>query len=612
MEQFGDIMQNKDLTFDTIIVGAGHAGVEAAWAASQFDLNIGLITLEGVDIASTPCNPSIGGVGKGQVVRELDAMGGLMPRIADLAGIQYRTLNESKGYAVQSTRVQVDREMYSKYALELLSQCPNIKIIKDKVINISRDDDKNYIITSESANKYLSKSLIMTLGTFLNGKTHIGSEVKSGGRYDMDTSSSINDLMSNIKTINKRFKTGTPARLNSETIDFSKLEEQPSDMDTENFHFNNLSTNARNLRQVSCYIAYTNKDTIDVISNNLEESPMFNGQINAIGARYCPSIEDKVHRYPQKHKHHVFIEPEGLNSKSIYPSGISSSLPKDVQKHMIHSIEGLEDSEILKYGYAVEYDVLDTSYLSHELEHKEYPNLYFAGQVNGTSGYEEAAAQGLIAGISASLKILGRPSFYVKREDSYIGVLVDDLVSTQRDEPYRLFTARSENRLLLREDNAYVRMYGYRKSLNLNKDTDFFLDRYYKCFSTAKKIINGYSFKGFSLKEQIKQSINPVDFLLKFFKEKGLVLPFHLIKTLAIDVKYEGYISKDLQKNSKIQSLMTKRLNLDAIMNSENVSFECKQRILKTKPQTMRHLKEIEGIRQASVVFIANNKNFYF
>jgi len=455
--------------FEIIVIGGGHAGLEAAMAASQLSDSVALISLPGVGVASAPCNPCIGGVGKGQVVREIDALGGIMGKLADFAGIQYRTLNESKGFAVQSTRVQIDKELYSQKAEELLESSP-IEFIKDQISSIQLKET-HYHISGNQGWSYGTKALVVTVGTFLDGKLHIGSDITEGGRSGVNASGSLTDIFKDIKKIPARFKTGTPPRLHKDSIDYSVLEEQPSDGDVVNFHWSHR-TNERIIRQVSCYLARTNNRTLKTIRDNKELSPMYNGQIKAVGARYCPSIEDKAYRYPDKDIHHVFIEPEGLELKTMYPSGISSSLPREIQEEFVQSIQGLEKAEILEFGYAVEYDVVDTTQLKHTLEHESFENLYFAGQVNGTSGYEEAAGQGIVAGFNAALKLLCREPLVLSRRDSYIGVMIEDLISNKRDEPYRLFTARNENRLYVREDNAIQRMWSYRTSLEISSEVD--------------------------------------------------------------------------------------------------------------------------------------------
>ncbi|MDD4975492.1 MAG: tRNA uridine-5-carboxymethylaminomethyl(34) synthesis enzyme MnmG, partial [Bacteriovorax sp.] len=427
--------------FDILIIGGGHAGSEAAWIAAQFDLQIALISSSNASLASAPCNPAIGGVGKGQVVREIDALGGLMGILADKAGIQFRTLNESKGFAVQSTRVQIDKDLYTKSAEVLLGQLENLSIIREMVLKVERQID-SFIVTTTCNNTYTARKIIVTTGTFLNGKLHTGEEQRTGGRVDCERSVGLNDLFQEIKTLPNRFKTGTPPRLDKKTIDYSKMEPQESDSGTRNFHALNAPF-IRESVQVCCYLTKTNAQTLAIIRANKERSPIFNGQIKGVGPRYCPSIEDKAFRYTEKDVHHVFIEPEGLDLDTIYPNGVSTSLPKDVQESFVQTISGLENAKILIHGYAVEYDVVDTSQLSRAMEYSSIPGLYFAGQVCGTSGYEEAAGQGIMAGINASLAVMQREPLVLDRSDSYIGVMIVGLVTSKRDEPYRLFTSRS-------------------------------------------------------------------------------------------------------------------------------------------------------------------------
>ncbi len=606
-------------TFDIIVIGGGHAGVEACYGACQYkSLSVGLVTLKDVGIGSAPCNPAIGGVGKGQVVREIDALGGIMGKLADLAGIQYRTLNESKGYAVQSTRIQIDKDKYSQYAEEELKKLENLEIVYGMVSEINKKEKGFEIFFGES--KLFTKKLILTVGTFLAGKLHIGSEQTNGGRVECKPSPSMNELFSSIKTGSKKFKTGTPPRLNKHSIDYSVLEEQPSDEKVDNFHLFHVE-HSRNLEQVSCYLAYTNNTTLTHIRENKNKSPMYNGQIEAVGARYCPSIEDKAYRYPDKDIHHVFIEPEGLDLETMYPSGISSSLPRDVQDEFISSIKGLESAKIEQYGYAVEYDVVDTTYLSHSLEHKEVPGLYFAGQVNGTSGYEEAAGQGLISGVNAALKLLGRDELVLSRMDSYIGVMIEDLITNTRDEPYRLFTARAENRLYIREDNALLRMCPYRSSLGLATDLDNYLavfkDKYtFYCELLDKTFVENTDKEIASLKlnvprrtnlsDVIKQSADPVETAIKLFKAYGLDVPSRLARAIAITKKYEGYIKKSKSQSEKQTKLGEMKVSWEKLCSSRNISFECKQRIEKIKPITFSQLKLIDGIRPATLATVAS------
>ena len=610
-------------TFDITIVGGGHAGIEAAHIAAQFGVSVAIITMPGIGLGSAPCNPSVGGVGKGQVVRELDALGGLMGILADKAGIQFRTLNDSKGFAVQSTRVQIDKDLYSQRAEELIANIPNISVIREKVLEIKPSEDNFEITTSKRS--YRTKKIIMTVGTFLNGKLHTGSSQTLGGRVDCEPSRGLQTLFSDIKTLPLRFKTGTPPRIDKKTIDYTRLDEQPSDSTVRNFHclhdpFTRLS------EQVSCFLARTNPETMGIIRANKDQSPMFNGQIKGVGARYCPSIEDKAYRYPDKNVHHVFIEPEGLKLDTMYPSGISSSLPADVQLEYVRSIEGLEKAEILVYGYAVEYDVIDTTELKITLEHNQIPNLYFAGQVNGTSGYEEAAGQGFIAGANATLALLGLDPLILSRHESYIGVMIEDLTSNTRDEPYRLFTARSENRLFIREDNSIQRMFPYRSKLLLNTTLDIYQKIFLHDFEELldfcdETMIPEYSplileFSGegelqklsrrMSVTEILKQAwLNPISTLERVLGYHGVVIPLDLIRTVAISKKYDGYIKNSQVQHEKLKKMDGMKIDWQNISSSKNISFECRQRVTRIKPETFGQLKLIEGIRPATLAVVA-------
>lgn len=608
-------------TFDIMVVGGGHAGIEAAYIASQFNLDIAIITIPGIGLGSAPCNPSVGGVGKGQVVRELDALGGLMGILADKAGIQFRTLNDSKGFAVQSSRVQIDKDKYSEEAEKVIASIPNITVIREKVVSIEKAD----VFTVKAENTYTAKKIIMTVGTFLNGKLHTGSEQTAGGRVGCDKSAGLQDLFAEIKTRPQRFKTGTPPRLDKDTIDYSKLEEQPSDSTVRNFHCLHAPFE-RHISQVSCWLARTNLNTMEIIRANKEKSPMFNGQIKGVGARYCPSIEDKAYRYPDKQVHHVFIEPEGLDLDTMYPSGISSSLPKEVQEEYVRSIEGLEKAEIKVYGYAVEYDVIDTTDLKLTLEHVQIKNLYFAGQVNGTSGYEEAAGQGFIAGANAALSVLGLDPLILSRHESYIGVMIEDLTSNTRDEPYRLFTARSENRLFIREDNSLLRMSPYRTSFMLNLPIDKyqrdFIAQYEELMnfcdetmiSEKSPLMKQFSGEGelqqlvrrMSVSEILRQAwLNPISTLESVLASHGIVLNYDLVRTVAISKKYDGYIKRSEDQFERLKKMDNMRIDWEAITASSNISFECKQRIARIKPDTFGQLKLIEGIRPATLAVVA-------
>lgn len=611
--------------FDILIIGGGHAGSEAAWIAAQFDLSVGLISSPDVSLASAPCNPAIGGVGKGQVVREIDALGGLMGILADKSGIQYRTLNESKGFAVQSTRVQVDKDLYTKSAEDLLGRLKSLSIIREMVQKIERKDHL-FIITTRNNHCYFAKKIIITTGTFLDGKVHTGELQGSGGRVNCERSVGLNDLFQEIETLPNRFKTGTPPRLDKSSIDYSKLEPQQSDPETRNFHSLN-TTFERESQQIACYLTRTNSETLSIIRASKDRSPIFNGQIKGVGPRYCPSIEDKAFRYTEKDVHHVFIEPEGLELETIYPNGISTSLPKDVQESFIQTISGLENAKILVYGYAVEYDVVDTSQLSRAMEYASIPGLYFAGQVCGTSGYEEAAGQGIIAGINASLAVMNRAPLILDRNDSYIGVMIEDLVTNKRDEPYRLFTARSENRLYVREDNTISRMRKYRNELGLFTKLDQYQEDFLEEVEVLSKLVNSvmiysndetkYYFQennygpieiNISFKELLKRpDNNPILVLDRETRRLGVSFSYDVVRTVAIAVKYEGYIDRAVVEAEKINKLGKKKLNWEGLAESKNISFECKLRIKAIKPETFAQLQRIEGIRPATLAYVAGN-----
>jgi tRNA uridine 5-carboxymethylaminomethyl modification enzyme len=618
-------MFHVEQKYSVVVIGGGHAGVEAVSILDQFSIATALITLPNVPIGSAPCNPSVGGVGKGQVVRELDALGGIMPYLSDLSGIQYRTLNESKGLAVQSTRVQIDKDKYAEFAGSYVRNLKHVKVIEGRLNSISKSDNLFKLHISENVT-ILAEKVIITAGTFLGGKLHQGEQVSFGGRVGTEAVSHLKDIFSEIKYNPKRFKTGTPARLFKGSVDTSVMIEQPSDSSTFNFSHSRLD-GARNLLQVSCYLTRTNANTLKFIRDNKERSPMYNGQINGVGARYCPSIEDKAYRYPDKNDHHVFVEPEGLDCNTYYPSGISSSLPVDVQDSFLRSISGFENCEIQQYGYAVEYDVVDTQTLKHTLESKDVQGLYFAGQLNGTSGYEEAAGQGFIAGANAALMLLGKEPLVLNRNNSYIGVMIDDLVTMNRDEPYRLFTARAENRLNLREDNVYTRLGPIRLSFGLQNSIDIFIREYLNQFDSLLKFVTHFQInrhdqliselaierienlpETMKLAELLKQSwLDPVDVLRRTFEIYGFDVSRFMVQQLAIEAKYFGYIQRLDEQNAKLVKIDNKKIQWEALIDSKNISFECRQRIKKVQPTTFGQLKRIEGIRPATLAVVAGD-----
>ncbi len=612
-------------SFDIAVIGGGHAGIEAANIACQFGLQVALFSLPDIPLASPPCNPAVGGVAKGHLVREVDALGGLIGKLADYAGIQYRTLNSSKGFAVQSTRVQIDKNIYAEKATHELEKIENLQIILEEITEISFGENQ-FIVQSAQGN-FRAKKVIVTVGTFLDGMLHFGPKKIEGGRIDSPSTTSLKKLLPAAKALPRKFKTGTPPRIFKRSIDFSKLITQKSDSQTQCFHYENNSYE-RFRPQVNCYLAHTNAQAMKIIRDNLDKSPMFNGQIDAVGIRYCPSIEDKANRYPDRDIHHIFVEPETEDEYTYYPSGLSSSLPEEIQRDFIQSIEGLEKAEFLHPGYAVEYDVIDTTTLRQSLEFKDCSGLYFAGQVNGTSGYEEAAGQGLVAGINASLSLQGLPALEFSRHDSYIGVMIEDLTSNVRDEPYRLFTARSENRLFLREDNAMFRMASYRKSMFLSGKLDSFLDDYlYQTELLLKMVQNFYyndvekifakhngpvvdgTSKRISLFELLKQAwLNPVEVLSQELSSMGISFESAVVRSVAIAIKYDGYIGKSKELLTRMRKLDSARLDWQELAKSKNISFECRQRIERIRPTTFGQLRNIEGIRPATLALVASTK----
>ncbi len=620
--------------FDIIIVGGGHAGIECAYISTKLVKKVLLITYKKSNIGEISCNPSIGGIGKSHLVKEIDALGGLMGKITDLSGIQYKILNTSKGEAVRSTRVQIDKKLYKYNSLLIINKIKNLTIYENEVIGLII---KNNIVigVKTKKEKIFSKIVILTTGTFLDSKIFIGDKCIKGGRINDNCSKKLALYLKKYSFDIKYFKTGTPPRIDKKTIDFNKLEIQKGD-NIKCFSFFNKLHKYNKLPQIKCYVTYTNKNTHNIIKNNLQNSPIYNGKIIGTGPRYCPSIEDKIIKFNDKLKHHIFLEPEGLYSNIIYPNGISTSLPLKVQYKFINSIYGMEKSKIIQPGYAVEYMYINPKKLYKSLESKIINNLFFAGQINGTTGYEEAAAQGLIAGINASLKINKKKPFILKRNISYIGVMIDDLCNKGIDEPYRMFTSRSEYRLFLREDNADYRLTPYGYKLNLinkyewdyfNKKKNIIKKNYY--FLKNKKInINKLSYK-FIKKYNIKKVKKNIKIkslicnyaipLLKIIIKNNLFNKFNLnfsyMKEVEILIKYRGYFKKQKKEIFKLNKY--KNINIPKNINFNlisGLSKEILQKLKKYKPKNLYDAYKISGVTPVSIIniliFIKKNKLF--
>jgi len=584
--------------FDLIVIGGGHAGVEAALVGKRSGLDVGLITLDKTKTGRMSCNPAIGGIGKSHLAKEIDALGGYMCEATDLSGIQFRTLNKKKGPAVQATRAQTDKELYEK-AIQKKLKKEKIEVYSDEIKDFTTKNNKIVKAVSEK-NEYEAKAFVLTTGTFLNGSILIGHNKKEGGRIDEKKSTGLEKFFKQQKMKLGRLKTGTPPRLCSKTIDYSLMEEQPGD--EEEIFMSFMGSKNKHPEQKSCYITQTNKKTHKIIKENIKKSAMYSGLISGVGPRYCPSIEDKIIRFAEKNHHQIFVEPEGLNTSWVYPNGVSTSLPKEVQEEYIRSIKGFESAKILQYGYAVEYDYIDPRNLNKTLATKQNPNLFLAGQINGTTGYEEAGAQGIVAGINASLYIKKQQEWIPERQNSYLGVLVDDLTRLGVSEPYRMFTSRAEHRLLLRQNNADKRMFETAKKLNIINEEreEIFLQKQQEKKSITKKLqetkvdVEG---KKKTAKELCKRNDFTEEDVKKITNLKG-----KNFTEVYFDIRYSGYIDKQQREMNKMKNL--EEYNLGFIFDYKEVtglSGELQERLNTEKPTNLYEASNIEGITPAAI-----------
>ena len=592
--------------FDVIVIGGGHAGVEAAHAVFRQGLNCCLVTFKTRTIGQMSCNPAIGGLGKSHLVREVDALGGIMAKATDRSGIQSRTLNTRKGFAVQALRVQCDRDKYKNAIQELLFET-NITIKEGEVVDIILEDNNIKGVELRSGETIFSTKTILTTGTFLNGVMFKGNEKISGGRVGDSTSIPLSEKLYDLKLPMGRLKTGTPARIKLSSIDLSVMEEQPGDQDPPSMSV--LQPPTTKLPQISCYITRTNKQTHKIIEDNTHLSAMYSGKISGIGPRYCPSIEDKINKFSEKESHQIFIEPEGLDKDLVYPNGISTSLPSLAQKEFVESIKGLKNCEIEEYGYAVEYDFIDPRSLQPTLETKFIKNLYLAGQINGTTGYEEAAAQGLVAGINAAQDILDKPRVIFDRSEAYIGVLIDDLTLHGVTEPYRMFTSRAEFRLMLSQDTACQRLTKRAYSLGLITEKLFNAyqeneNQYQEFLKQIKKIKTKQNDKPTTGAELLKRTdIAPTEVkeLLKISNDFN-----KFFERAANEIKYSGYIAK--QRREVESSKRNERVLIPVDLNFPNIkglSNEVVERLEKHKPSTLGQASRLEGVTPAAINLIA-------
>jgi len=606
--------------FDVIVVGGGHAGTEAATAAARMGMNTLLLTHNIDTLGHMSCNPAIGGIGKGHLVREVDALGGIMARAIDLGGIQFRTLNSSKGPAVRATRAQADRLLYKAVVRQMLENYPNLKIFQQACDDLIMDGDRVAGVVTQSGIRISGKTVVLTVGTFLNGLIHIGMENYKGGRAGDPPSIALAQRLRELPLRIDRLKTGTPPRIDARSVDFSVMQEQHGDDPRPVFSF--IGNASQHPRQVPCYVTHTNERTHEVIRNNLDRSPMYAGVIEGIGPRYCPSIEDKITRFADKTAHQIFVEPEGLTTHELYPNGISTSLPFDVQVQIVRSVRGFENAHITRPGYAIEYDFFDPRDLKANMESKCIPNLFFAGQINGTTGYEEAAAQGLMAGLNAALRAQDKDPWNPRRDQAYMGVMMDDLSTLGTREPYRMFTSRAEYRLLLREDNADIRLTSIGRELGLVDDERWskfnakmeqvelerqrmrstWIHPQHPSLEAVNALVNTPLTREQSLEELLRRPEVTYDALMAIEGVGPSVTDPAAAEQVEIQIKYAGYIERQHDEVEKQLRNENTLLPLDLDYREVNgLSNEVKAKLNDAKPQTIGQASRISGITPAAI-----------